>query len=273
MKFEFFKKIEEADDVQNGTGETNASQDTNTDTNQQPTDTETNTETTEMSQQLVALVNRKTQLKTQYDSDIKVINDQITLLQKQRGDLQAANVENNEQAQINKGKIININVSLNELANRKLVKKTAYQKNVRDVEQQMLLINKEIAEAGGDVDVKCVDESKVIYMRFSRKLYEAVLNRTDEMYAMIKMSFGEIENLSFQPSSTNCRTFAKNIIAFLNKLGWGSGENEEKFKTFVYNIIDASHISLGQAEKDKFVNNLTNAMKENQLFKWLFMED
>ena len=76
------KKLQEADEIQNGDGESNASQETNTNTVDQTQ--VKNTDTTELSQQLVALVNRKTQLKTQYDTDIKVLNDQITLLQKQK---------------------------------------------------------------------------------------------------------------------------------------------------------------------------------------------
>lgn len=262
------KKLQEADEIQNGDGKSNASQETNTTTVDQTQDQ--NTDTTELSQQLVAFVNKKTQLKTQYDADIKVLNDQITLLQKQRGDLQAAETQTDEQAQTNKAKLIQINIALNELANKKLVKKTAYQQNVKNIEQQMLLINKTIAENGGDVDVKCVDESKKGEIRFSKKLYEAVLNRTDEMYAEICMAFDGIENLSYRPDNTKCRTFAKNIIAYLNKIGWESGSHENEFKTFLFNLINASHISLAQSEKEKFVNNLTDLMKDNTLFKWIF---
>lgn len=270
MKIKFYtsKKLQEADEIQNGDGESNASQETNTNILNQTQDK--NTDTTELSQQLVGFVNRKTQLKTQYDADIKVLNDQITLLQKQRGDLQAADAQTDEQAQANKAKLIQTNIALNDLANKKLVKKTAYQQNIKNIEQQMVLINKTIAENGGDVDVKCVDESYRSKIRFSKKLYEAVLNRTDEMYAEICMAFDNIDNLSYRPENTKCRTFAKNIIAYLNKLGWESGEHENEFKTFLFNLINASHISLAQSEKEKFINNLIDLMKENTLFMWIF---
>lgn len=264
------KKLQEADEIQNGDGESNASQDTNINTVDQTQNK--NTDTTELSQQLVAFVNRKTQLKTQYDTDIKVLNDQITLLQKQRGDLQAADVQTDDQAQANKAKLIQTNIALNDLANKKLAKKTAYQQNIKNIEQQMVLINKTIAENGGDVDVKCVDESYRSKIRFSKKLYEAVLNRTDEMYAEICLAFDSIDNLSYRPENTKCRTFAKNIIAYLNKLGWESGGYENEFKTFLFNLINASHISLAQSEKEKFVNNLIDLMKENTLFKWIFYD-
>ena len=262
------KKLQEADEIQNGDGKSNASQETNVNAVDQTQDK--NTDTTELSRQLVAFVNRKTQLKTQYDADIKVLNDQITLLQKQRGDLQSADVQTDEQAQANKSKLIQTNIALNDLANKKLVKKTAYQQNVKNIEQQMILINKTIAENGGDVDVKCVDEFLKAKIRFSKKLYEAVLNRTDEMYAEICMAFDNIDNLSYLPDNTKCRTFAKNIIAYLNKLGWESGGHEDEFKTFLFNVLNASHISLAQSEKEKFVNNLIGLMKENKLFMWLF---
>lgn len=259
------KKLQESDEIQNGKG-TNVSQETNTNSVIQ----NQNTDTTELSQQLVDFVNKKTQLKTQYDADIKVLNDQITVLQKQRSDLQATEAQTDDQAQTNKAKLIQINISLNDLANKKLTKKTTYQQNVKTIEQQMVNINKTIAENGGDVDVKCIDESVKGKMRFSKKLYEAVLNRTDEMYAEICMAFDNIENLSYRPDNTKCRTFAKNIIAYLNKLGWESSGHENEFKTFLFNLINASHISLAQSEKEKFVNNLINSMKGNTLFMWLF---
>ena len=94
----------------------------------------------------------------------------------------------------------------------------------------------------------------------------AVLNRTDEMYAEICMAFDNIDNLSYRPDNTKCRTFAKNIIAYLNKLGWESGGHEDEFKTFLFNILNASHISLAQSEKEKFVNNLIGLMKEKYTF-------
>lgn len=270
MKYKVYrtKKLQEADEIQNSEGGSNASQDTNTKATDQPRDK--NTDTTELSQQLVACVNRKTQLKTQYDVDIKVLNDQITLLQKQRGDLQAAEVQTDEQAQANKAKLIQINITLNDLANKKLTKKTTYQQNIKNIEQQMIIINKTIAENGGDVDVKCIDESYRRNIRFSKKLYEAVLNRTDEMYAEICMAFDSIDNLSYRPDDTKCRTYAKNIIAYLNKLGWESGGHEDEVKTFLFNLINASHISLGRSEKEKFVNNLINLMKNSTLFMWIF---
>jgi hypothetical protein len=93
------------------------------------------------------------------------------------------------------------------------------------------------------------------------------------MYAAIKMAFDKIENLSYSPDNTQCKTFAKNIVAYLNKIGWESGENEKNFKAFMYGVLNASHISFSNAEKDKFVDNLMNIMKENTLFNWVFRKN
>ena len=260
-------KLQEADEIQNDNGKSNISQETNVNS----VDQSKNTEMTEVSQKLVEFINKKAQLKTQYDNDIKTLNDQIAVLQKQRSDLQVADIKSDDQAQANKAKLIQTNIALNDLANKKLAKKTSYQQNITNIDQQIILLNKTVAENGGDVDVKLVDESLKSKIRFSKKLYEAVLNRTDEMYAEICIAFDSIDNLSYRPDNTKCRTFAKNIIGYLNKLGWESGGHEDEFKTFLYNLLNASHISLAQSEKDKFVNNLISLMKENTLFMWIFL--
>lgn len=267
------KKLQEADEIQNGDGSPNTSQETNTNSTDQSRDQ--SVDITEPSKQLVDLINRKTKLKTQYDADIKVFNDQITLLQKQRSDLQAAGSQNSgpqnsEQVKANKAKIIQTNIALNDLANKKFAKKTSYQQEVKNIEQRMIDLNKTIADNGGDVDVKCIDESMKRNIRFSKKLYESVLNKTDEMFAEICMAFDNVDNLSYRPDNTKCKTFAKNIISYLNKIGWGSGKHDGEFRTFLFNMLNASHISLSQSEKDKFINNLISLMKENTLFMWLF---
>ena len=220
--------------------------------------------------QFNALINKKTQLKTQYNQDLKVLNDQIALLMQQRSDLKNAENKTEEQIQANKLKSLEINASINDKVNKKLVKKTTYQQNVKNIEQQLVILNGKIAEEGGDVDVKCIDESVKSQMRFSRKLYEAVLNRTDEMFAAISMAFDNIENLSYKPDKTKCRTFAKNIIAYLNRLGWGSENHENEFKDFMIKLINASHVSLAKNEKEKFIENLISLMKESTLFMWVF---
>ena len=271
MKVNFYKKITEADDIQNGNGETNASQDTNTtNTDNQEQPQEKNTDTTELDSQVVQLMNRKTALKNQYAADLKVFNDQIVLIQKQKSGLESTTPENDEQAQANKAKILQMNVSLVDLMNKKLVRKNTFNNDIKAIEQQLVTLNKDIAEAGGNIDVKCIDESERVRVRFGRKLFEAAMNRTDEMYAAIKLAFDSMESLSYTPSDTQCRTFAKNTIAYLNRIGWESGENENNFKTFMYGLLNASHLSFGNGEKAQFVENLMNIMKESTLFNWVF---
>ena len=271
MKVNFYKKITEADDIQNGNGETNASQDTNTtNTDNQEQPQEKNTDTTELDSQVVQLMNRKTALKNQYAADLKVFNDQIVLIQKQKSGLESTTPENDEQAQANKAKILQMNVSLVDLMNKKLVRKNTFNNDIKAIEQQLVTLNKDIAEAGGNIDVKCIDESERVRVRFGRKLFEAAMNRTDEMYAAIKLAFDSMESLSYTPSDTQCRTFAKNTIAYLNRIGWESGENENNFKTFMYGLINASHLSFSNGEKAQFVENLMNIMKESTLFNWVF---
>ena len=273
MKVNFYKKITEADDIQNGNGETNASQDTNTtNTDNQEQQQEKNTDTTELDSQVVQLMNRKTALKNQYAADLKVFNDQIVLIQKQKSGLESTTPENDEQAQANKAKILQMNVSLVDLMNKKLVRKNTFNNDIKTIEQQLVTLNKDIAEAGGNIDVKCIDESERVRVRFGRKLFEAAMNRTDEMYAAIKLAFDSMESLSYTPSDTQCRTFAKNTIAYLNRIGWESGENENNFKTFMYGLLNASHLSFGNGEKAQFVENLMNIMKESTLFNWVFVK-
>ena len=269
MKNKLYKNIYEADDIQSGDGGSNASQETNT--NIQYDQQNNTTEITDLSKKIITLNNRKSKLKTQYASDLKIINDQIILYDKDRGELASSKPNDKEQEKINQTKYIQLNNKINELINRKLTLKTQLQQNLKNIEMEMVNVNKDIANAGGNVDIKCIDESEMKKYRISKKLYENVMNRTDEMFALICMAFDQIDNLSYKPDKTKCRTFAKNIIAYLNKLGWDSGEHEEDFENFLYTFINSSHISLGNSEKTKFVKNLTDLMRDNGLFRWVFV--
>lgn len=270
MKIELHKKkIDEADEIQNGNGDSNASQDVNVRDDQSQ---ERNTETSEINTQINMWTSRKSQLKTQYSADLKPINDQITLLQKQKSDLESDVPQNDEQAAAQRSKMININKQIIELVNRKLVRKTTYQNDVRNAEQNLVSLYRQQADNGGYVDPKCVDESAKAKYRFSRKLYEAVINRTEEMYGIISMAFDEIEGLSYRPEATKCKTYAKNIISFLNRFE-STGDDGMLFSDFVYSMLNNSHVSLSNTEKEKFVENLINAMKENPMFSWVFKNE
>lgn len=269
MKIELHrKKIDEADDIQNGNGEGNASQEVKVSDKQQ----DTNVDTSEINSKITALSGRKTQLKTQYSSDLKVLNDQITMLQKQKSELSETEPQTDEQAAVQKAKMININKQIIGLTNKKLARKTTYQNDVRGIEQNLVALYDQQADNGGDVDPKCVDESVKANYRFSRKLYEAVINRTEEMYAIISMSFDDMgDKLSKRPATSKCKSFAEEIIYFLNnKFDQSVEDPETVFVDFVYGMLNRSHESLSTLEKDRFVKNLVEAMKKNGMFSWVF---
>ena len=267
MIIKYHKKITEADEIQNG------NQPTSDDVQQSDTPQQNTVDLTDTNKKLADFAARKQQLKTKYSTEIKTLNDQITAIQQQLSELNSATAENDVQAAANKQQIVQFNVQLNDLVNKKLAKKIAYQNDVNNIEKQMVILNQTVAENGGAVDVKYIDESKRERMIFSKKLYEAVTNRTDEMYAAITMAFNNIEHLTYTPDNTQCRTFARNVIAFLNRTGWNKPGILDKFKTFLFGLLNASHISFSNNEKSLFVDNLIEIMKDNALFSWVVVDD
>lgn len=266
MIIKYHKKITEADEIQNG------NQSTSDDVQNSNSAQQNTVDLTDTQKKLADLTARKQQLKTQYGTDIKTINDQITVIQQQRSDLDTSPTENDDQAAAKATKVVQLNSQLNDLANKKLLRKISYQNDVNNVEKQMVVLNQVLADNGQNVDTKYIDESKKERLIFSRKLYEAVTNRTDEMYAAITMAFDKIENLTYTPDKTQCKTFARNVIAFLNRIGWNKPGILDKFKTFIYGVLNASHISFSNNEKNEFVNNLIDIMKDNTLFSWVIGE-
>lgn len=273
MKIKFIDKIEEADEIQDGNGDTNASQEIKTDIQNKEDGDQSgsySSDVTDLQQDASDIMTKKTQLKTQYQTNLKYVNDQTSAIIKQRNDLEDIAPENDEQADITKNKIIQSNVLINTLLNKKLMLKNTYQMNIKNLDQKLMGINQKIAANGGNISPNCIDEQVKINARFSKKLFESVLNKTDEMFAEICLAFEQIDDLSYTPDNTRCRTFARNIVAYLNKIGWDSGNKENEFKTFVYNLLTASHLSLSLKEKDMFIDNLVGLMKSNALFKWVF---
>lgn len=263
MIIKHHKKITEADEIQN------ANQSTSDDVQQNNNAQQNTVDLTDTNKKLADLTAAKQQLKTKYSTDIKTFNDQITAIQQQLSTLNSTPSENDAQENTKKAQIVQFNIQLNDLANKKLLRKITYQNDVNNIEKQMTILNQTIASNGGSVDVKYVDESKKSRMIFSRKLYEAVTNRTDEMYAAITMAFDNIDHLTYTPDKTQCKTFARNVIAFLNRIGWNKPNILDKFKTFIYGVLNASHISFSNNEKNLFVDNLIEIMKDNALFSWV----
>ena len=271
MKIELHtKKIDEADDIQDGgEGKSNISQDLDV-RDQQPSSA--NTDTSEINIKINDLSGQKMRLKTQYAQDLKTINDQIVGLQKQKTTISSTPTQNGEQITEQKTKITKINKNIVELVNRKLTRKTTYQNDVRNIEQNLVGLYKQQVDNGGDVDPKCVDESLKPKYRFSRKLYEAVINKTDQMYGLISLAFDNMDKLTYKPNVTQCKTYAKNIIGELNKID-AKGGDVESFRDFLYNMLTRGHIPFTEDEKDRFIDGLLLLMKENQAFVWLFRNE
>ena len=271
MKIELHrtKKIDEADDIQDGNGETNASQDIN-----QPKENhENNVDTSEYNSKISQLSNLKMAKRTQYSQELKVINDQIALLHQNKTRIAANPVDNDEQKTSVKNELVKINGQIAELLYRKLQKKITYQNAVRDIEGQICTLYKEYAKAGGDVDVKAVDESYRGSYRFSKKLYEAVINRTDEMYGILMMAIDGIDYLTYRPESAKCREYAKNIIASL-RLIEDSDDMAKLFRDNLYGMLTRSkNAPYTSNDKDKIVNAVVDEMKKNTMFSWIFANE
>lgn len=143
---------------------------------------------------------------------------------------------------------------------------TEFENKTRVLDQQINQLKQKVAQLGGDVKT---DESIVM---FGKKLYEAVTNKTDEMFALISLVFDSMENVSYRPDNTRCRTFAKNIIAYLNRGEFKSESVDRDLTDFLMNLLNKSQISLANKEKDTFVKKLIENMKESTLFSWIFEE-
>ena len=143
---------------------------------------------------------------------------------------------------------------------------TEFENKMRVLDQQINQLKQKVAQLGGDVKT---DESVVM---FGKKLYEAVTNKTDEMFALISLVLDSMENVSYRPDNTRCRTFAKNIIAYLNRGEFKSESVDRDLTDFLMNLLNKSQISLANKEKDTFVKKLIENMKESTLFSWIFEE-
>lgn len=168
----------------------------------------------------------------------------------------------------NADKIKEINKQIAELVNQKLQKKILFQNDIRTFDNSIVQLQKQLAELGGGVNPTTINDC--VTYRFSKKLYEAVINRTDEMASMLKLSFDDVENLSYKPTQTRYRTFAKNIISYLNRIGWESGDHEEDFRGFMKHLLSASKDSFSSREIDDIIDILCEKLNDNPMFSWIF---
>lgn len=169
-----------------------------------------------------------------------------------------------------KQKSVQINTQIAELLNKKMILRTQYNNDVKNLDSQIVQLQKQKAELGENVDVNCIEGCCGTDLRFGKKLFEAVINRTDEMYGAIKIAFDNTENISIMPTDTRCRTFAKNIISYLNKVNWYGNDHTSDFSDYVRNMLNKSQVSLSNDEKKTFVEKLVEILKDNTLFSWIF---
>jgi hypothetical protein len=167
-------------------------------------------------------------------------------------------------------KISSLNGQIAELVNRRLKEKTVYQEKVKAIEAKIVQLQKQLADLGEAVDPSVIEES-VRTPKFSRMIFESVTNRTDEMYVALKTSFDEIEDLSYTPEDTKLKRFAKTIIGYINRSSFQSEDDKaESFKDYVITMLNNSHISITKKETQSFIDTLTNTLKENVMFSWIF---
>lgn len=163
-----------------------------------------------------------------------------------------------------------INGQIAELINQRLREKTMYQEKVKAIENKIVQLQKQLADLGEDVDPSIIEES-IMTPKFSKILFESVTNRTDEMYVVLKTSFDEVKDLSYTPEDTKLKRFAKTIIGYINRSSFQSEDDKaESFKDYVMTMLNNSHISMTKKEIQSFIDTLTNTLKENAMFSWIF---
>lgn len=174
--------------------------------------------------------------------------------------------QNNQDAQ----KVASINGQIAELLNQRLQKKTQYQQDIKTIEDKIVLLQKQLADLGENVDASVIEESFKT-PKFRKMLYESVTNRTDEMYVSLKLAFDTIEDLSYTPEDSKLKRFAKTIIGYINRSDFKDNENKsESFDDYVMTMVNNSHMSLTKKELKLFIENLNNVLKENVMFSWIF---
>lgn len=143
---------------------------------------------------------------------------------------------------------------------------TEFENKTLVIDQQINQLKQKVAQLGGEVKT---DES---LKGFGKRLYESVMNKTDEMFALISLAFNSMEDISYRPDNTRCKTFAKNIVAYLNRGEFKADSVDRDLTDFLMNLLNKSQISLSNKEKDTFVKKLIENMKNNTLFSWIFDE-
>lgn len=159
-----------------------------------------------------------------------------------------------------KAKLVQLNQQKAELLAQKRQKNTENENAIRTIDTKMNLLNKQIADLGG-----AVSDNESLKPAFYKNLYESLLNKKDEMYAMVSIVVKSIP-LSGTPDKDRCMTYARYINGNLGKMEDGT-VTKEWFDNMVYEMLTKSHISFTENEKRNFIEKLWELVKENPAFK------
>ena len=166
-------------------------------------------------------------------------------------------------------RIREINYKIVQEQNKILQAEKTYQNIKATCNNNIIQLNNEKAKLGASVDANSV-KTESLRSDFKMGLFESTVNKTDELFGIICLSFDSIDGLSYRPSDTRCRTIARDIINNIYRKENKESMSEDVFKDYVYSRLNNSHISLSKKERDAFMENLLNGLKESVLFSWIF---
>ena len=169
----------------------------------------------------------------------------------------------------NDARIREINSKIVQEQNKILQAEKTYQNIKATCNNNIIQLNNEKAKLGASVDANSV-KTESLKSDFKMGLFESTVNKTDELFGIICLSFDSIDGLSYRPSDTRCRTIARDIINNIYRKENKESMSEDVFKDYVYSRLNNSHISLSKKERDAFMENLLNGLKESVLFSWIF---
>lgn len=169
----------------------------------------------------------------------------------------------------NDARIREINSKIVQEQNKILQAEKTYQNIKSTCNNNIIQLNNEKAKLGASVDANSV-KTESLKSDFRMGLFESTVNKTDELFGIICLSFDSIDGLSYRPSDTRCRTIARDIINNIYRKENKESMSEDAFKEYVYSRLNNSHISLSKKERDAFMENLLNGLKESVLFSWIF---
>ena len=169
----------------------------------------------------------------------------------------------------NDARIREINSKIVQEQNKILQAEKTYQNIKATCNNNIIQLNNEKAKLGASVDANSV-KTESLKSDFKMGLFESTVNKTDELFGIICLSFDSIDGLSYRPSDTRCRTIARDIINNIYRKENKESMSEDAFKDYVSSRLNNSHVSLSKKERDAFMENLLNGLKESVLFSWIF---